>query len=74
MNLSGTEMKELIEQIATSLEKDRAPELDLYGPFLKNPQIALSLVDYIEHLEENADSENYPLYSAAIFALDVSIS
>lgn len=74
MNLSNAEINSLLHQIATSLEKDKAPELELYGPFLKNPQHALQLIDFIDQLNEDQDSEQFPLYSAAVFALDVSIS
>lgn len=74
MNLSYAEISTLIRKIATTLNNDTAPALELYGPFLKNPQLALKLADYIEQLEEDPDSSQYPLFSAAVFALDVSIS
>lgn len=65
----------LVEQLALFIQNQEEPDQSLYSWFLQEPETALHLVDYLQALpEEEEEEEALPLYSAALFALDLCVA
>ncbi len=68
------ELKELIAEIASLLEKNDEPNPQLYTPFLQNPELVLLVIELINALPDEDTEQARVYYSACIFAVDLSVA
>lgn len=74
MQTNDEALEEWIKNIADLIEKEAEPEPKLYSHFLEAPQLAFSIINYINTLDENSALEGHPLYSACVFASDICVN
>ncbi|QDP71639.1 hypothetical protein FOG18_03135 [Legionella israelensis] len=74
MSVSNQNLEQLIKQMAVLLDKNDAPDPNLYASFIQEPELSFKLVDFINDLSEEQSPQNINLYSAAIFALDLCVA
>lgn len=79
MSDNSEQLAEILSKMAVLLETNESPDPELYAFFVKEPQLAFPLVDFINALDEAAedeeeDQDNLSLYSAAIFAIELSVA
>lgn len=74
MNLTHQTLQQLIQQMAVLLEKNDAPDPQLYASFLQEPELSFQLISFIDELSEEQTQEDMSLYSAAVFALDLCVA
>jgi hypothetical protein len=73
MKNNSAELQQLLTEMAAIIEQKADPEPKLYTLFFQQPELSFELIDRINDLEEQSDSEDLSIYSACVFALDVCV-
>ena len=75
MTVSNKEsLEKWIADMALILSKNEDPSAKHYTYFLQEPELALCLVELIDHLDEAHIDDDRAYYSACIFALDICVA
>lgn len=74
MNNDPEELKRLIAEMATLIERNDDPDPQLYALFFQHPELSFQLVEIIDNLDEEHIHEDPPIYSACIFSLDICVA
>lgn len=68
-------LKQWIADMAILIEDNIDPEPQHFMSFLKEPELALQMIDLIHSLDDNeADDKERPYYSSCIFAIDICVA
>lgn len=63
-----------LQAIATCIESNQEPTIQLYRGFVEHPMSAFAVIDKIAMLDERGVETKHAEYSACIFALDVCVA
>ncbi len=75
MSTSNTkELKQWILNIAAYLSRGDVPPAQYYATFIQEPELAATLVDFINSLDEDEPDAKHAYYSASVFAIDIYVS
>ncbi len=74
MSTSNQELLEIVSNMAHLLETNEIPDPHLYAAFIQHPELSFQLIDLINTLDEEKAQDDFSIYSAAIFALDLCIA
>ncbi len=68
------ELHRWLHEMAISIEQNDSPNPLLYAHFMQEPEVALTLVEVIDAMDEATIEDNRDFYSACIFALDICVA
>ncbi|MBA2657449.1 MAG: hypothetical protein H0U70_10800 [Tatlockia sp.] len=74
MTLELNNLERWIKDMAALMEQSAELDPQHYAPFLQDPELALSLVDLIESLDDSQFDDEPAFYSACVFALDICVA
>lgn len=74
MTVTKKNLVSWIRAIARFIDKDQDIDPECYSHFIREPQLAIPLIDLINEFEAAAVEKNPSRYTACIFVLDVCVS